>query len=615
MCGIVGIISPKGVNHEDLTRVRNRLIHRGPDSNGNWISEDKKVGFGHQRLAIVELSPLGHQPMSLYDDSFVIVFNGEIYNYLELKRQLEQIGARFRSHSDTEVIIQAYKYWGTACIDKFVGMFAFAIYDKYKQIIILARDRAGEKPLYYSYNRGTFQFASESKALNVENDLDLRGLNQYLAFGYIPNELTLNKNIRKFPKASIGIFDIHKQKLVINQYWSLPKNIDRVGQNEEILVEELGDLLDEAVKLQLRSDVPTGIFLSGGLDSSLVVAAAARNNSNKLKTFNVTFPNHEKFDESQYAKQIADHFGTDHHVIPITNLGLDVLDEIIPYLDQPIADSSIIPTHLVSKYTKKFVTVALGGDGGDELFGGYSHYNKTIQDLYLRRFGNIHVNKFMGNLAALLPAGVRGRNRLQSLRAGNAMYFRAWDTPFFDLTLRKRILSMDLQNELGEDLLEPELYKMNELAKEPIPIESMTRLDFNSYLVDDVITKVDRMSMINSLEVRAPFLDHRIIEYSFKNIGKNLKATSTNTRIIEKKLAQKMLPEDFNINRKQGFSIPLDDWLRNDSKQSFRKYLGNINRVFNQREVEKLINGQFRGRKNGSRLFSLFIINSILEKH
>lgn len=621
MCGIAGYFcSQEKISKEHLLQMSDSLRHRGPDDSGFWISPDNHVGIAHRRLSIIDLSVAGRQPMQNEDGLIQLVFNGEIYNYQEIKRTLERAGHQFMSNTDSETVIHAYEEWGDKCLNRFNGMFAFALYDyreKHRPVLFMARDRVGKKPLYYYKKEHSFYFASELKAImsavNNDMDVDYEALNFYLALGYVPGDMCIAKGVNKLPPAHALVLDTKKNTIKKWQYWELPlPDANNEGHNEDDLLDELEYLLEDSVRMRLISDVPLGVFLSGGVDSSLIVAMAARCSNTPVKTFTISFPGAGDYDESGYAKIVADYFQTDHTVLNGVNHMEDTIDQLAPFIDEPIGDSSILPTHLVSKLTRQHVTVALGGDGGDELFGGYGHYSQALLDK--KRFQHIPNWFFLGmaKVTGKMPPGMKGRNKIGSLRGG-PLEERVWGTPFFDISLRKRLLDQDLLNVLGAKIENPELYMKNILAKGTDDMDSLARLDFITTLPEDMMVKVDRASMVNSLEVRAPWLDYRLVEFAFKKVKSSLKVNGQKTRILQKRLARRLLPKELDIDRKQGFSTPMDMWLQSlEGQQWMQKSLNTNSRLFNNRFIKRLIDGELKGRSNGARLWALWGLNGIL---
>ncbi len=610
MCGIVGIVKFKNAQPFKIKRSLDKLAHRGPDDFGLFESDSGRIVLGQRRLSIIDLSAMGHQPMLSADGRFVIVFNGELYNYKEIKKFLKTKGINFISDSDTEVLLAAYEVWGEDCLAHLNGMFAFAIYDQgaanNSPTLFFARDRAGEKPFYYTYTSDSFQFASELKALNYSGKINLQALNHYLSLGYVPGDMCLFEGVQKLAPGHCGRLNLSTGALDIRRYWVLPSNQPKSEVDGADLATEAGVLIEDAVRLRLVADVPVGVLLSGGLDSSLVVAAAARVSDSPVQTFTVALPG-SSLDEAHHAQKVASFFGTRHHVLPLDKPSLDLLDGLAPFIDEPIADSSILPAWLVFGLARKHVTVALGGDGGDELFGGYSDYTTSIADD--RRWGAVPnpVMHAIASAASLLPAGVRGRNRIASLRGG-AFQQLIWGRPYFDSRLRSRLLTADAKAELGAGLEAPEYFLLDLFCKGTDPVDSMTRTHFGSILPDDFLVKVDRASMMHSLEVRAPFLDHRLIEFAFGQVPSHWKVHGGESRRLERLLSKQWLPADLDISRKQGFSIPINEWLRSEGEQGLMDRMIDLPDVIDLDEVRSLVRGHIAGRANGGRLFALIML-------
>jgi len=615
MCGIVGIVGLE--NEQELTWLHSacdKLSHRGPDASGLWVAPGGGAAFGHRRLSIIDTSSHSHQPFVSEDGQLILVFNGEIYNYLELRKELEVLGERFRTEGDTEVLLAAYRHWGSACLDRLNGMWAFAIWDGRRgpgrEHLFVARDRAGEKPFYYRRRHGRFEFASELKGLRVEGGIDLQALNHYLALGYVPGDLCMAAGVRKLPPGHAGLFDRANGKFKVWRYWQLPElEVDAAVTDGEELAEQAWNLLVDSTRLRLRSDVPTGVFLSGGLDSSLVTAAAAQLSSQPIQTFTIGNPG-SALDETAHAQLVADAFGTQHQVLPIEQPSLGLLDELAPFVDEPIADSSILPAFLISRLTRRHVTVALGGDGGDELYGGYRHYQAALCDRAQLGWLPKPALRLAAHFAAVLPAGIRGRNRVASLRAGPEQA-QIWGSSYFDIELRRRILAPDALAVLGPDLDAPERRSLALFGKHQDSVDALTRLDFQQVLPDDFLVKVDRASMANSLEVRAPFLDYRVVEHAFREIPPHWKCTSDERRRVQNLMAKKFLPKGFELNRKQGFSVPMDQWMRSINAQEQLATLPG--ELINGIEVMQLHRGQQKYRTNGARLFALFMLDKALK--
>lgn len=611
MCGIVGIASRRRVEvRETLLCQRETLRHRGPDDAGLWWSSDGCVGLAHRRLAIIDLSSMGHQPMRDSNDELCIVFNGEIYNFQDLRDDLEADGYPFRSSSDTEVILAAYRRWGTDCLQHFNGMFAFALYDGRRRRLFVARDRAGEKPLFYRLSDEGIEFASELKAL-MENPsfprrLSVEALDCYLAFGHVPGGRCILQGVNKLPPAHALTFDLETGRTKTWRYWHLPSPPEPCdGQERTGLVDELEHLLEDAVRRQLVADVPVGILLSGGVDSSLVTAMAVRLSS-KVKTFTICFPGYGKYDETDHARLIARHFGTDHVELEAEPSSVELLPMLARQFDEPMADSSMIPTYLVSKLVRQHCTVALGGDGGDELFGGYSHYNRLLW--MKERLGWIphDIRRIVSALSLrLLSVGTKGRNWLGVLGTDFERDLPLITT-HFDRQARRLLLAHS-GSTADPDGATPEAIDCTLPPRVQCLLQRATRLDFENYLPDDILVKVDRTSMLSSLEVRAPFLDYRIVEFAFGRVPSELKASATRRKILPKLLGERVLPREFDQHRKRGLSIPLGLWLREGPWREFCAdvLLADRDSLFNRRFIEQLLRGHVHGRSNSERLFGL----------
>jgi asparagine synthase (glutamine-hydrolysing) len=610
MCGIVGIASSSPVaNRAWLVAGRDALAHRGPDDVGEWWSADGRVGLAHRRLAIIDLSPAGHQPMHDAAGTLTIVFNGEIYNFLDLRRELEAKGAVFTSHSDTEVILAAYREWGVECLQRLNGMFALALHDAERRTLLLARDRAGEKPLFYRHAGDTLRFGSELKALMADPAMPRRiaaeSLDCFLAFGNIPAERCILEGFSKLPPAHALSFDIASGRADVWRYWQLPElhagGASGAG-DEAGLLDELESLLADAVRRQLIADVPVGVLLSGGVDSSLITALASRATA-KLKTFTIRFPGHGGLDETQHARLIANHFATEHIELEAQPTTADLLPRLARQFDEPMLDSSMIPTFLVSELVRQHCTVALGGDGGDELFGGYHSYDRL---LWMKsRLGRIPapVRALVSQGAEkLLPVGLKGRNWLHGL-GSDLEHSLPLIGSVFTKTPRKRLMAKYRDWPLVAESIVERL-----IPVEADLLQRATRMDFVHYLAEDILVKVDRATMLSSLEVRAPFLDRRLIEFAFGKVPSSLKTTAHDRKILLKRLAARVLPKEFDRQRKQGFSIPLASWLKAGAfRELFHDVLSAPDGLFDRRMVRGLLRGQDRGRGNGERLFALVL--------
>lgn len=610
MCGIIGLASTSPVSDRFwLKNGRDTMVHRGPDDAGEWWSVDGLVGLAHRRLSILDLSPAGHQPMRDEIRGLTIVFNGEIYNFRELRAELEQGGYLFHSSSDTEVLLAAYDSWGIDCLSHLNGMFAFALYDARRQTVFLARDRAGEKPLFYCLAQGALHFASELKALLADPSLPRRinpeGLDCYLAMGYVPGDRCMLMGFNKLPPAHALVFDLQNGTAKIWRYWGLPELNPQAtdGQVDEVaLLDELESLLEDAVRRQLVADVPVGVLLSGGVDSSLVTAMAVRASS-KVQTFTIGFPGHGALDETEHARLIARHFGTQHTELMAEPATADLLPRLAYQFDEPMVDSSMIPTFLVSQMVRQKCTVALGGDGGDELFGGYGGYSRLLwMKGRLGRFPRPLRQAIALGAEKLLPVGLKGRNWLQGLGEdlNSGLPLMA---SFYDATTRRKLMAHQ-----GDWATVAKSVMKKRVPSNSDLLQRATRMDFQNYLAEDILVKVDRASMLNSLEIRAPLLDYRLIEFAFGKVPSYLKATPQDKKILLKRLTARVLPPEFDRQRKQGFSIPLASWLKaGPFRDLFHEVLLDAGCLFDRNTVRGLLKGQDRGRSNSERLFALVL--------
>jgi asparagine synthase (glutamine-hydrolysing) len=605
MCGIVGVASRATASDgRALEAMRDRVRHRGPDDAGTWLSADACVGLAHRRLSILDLSPAGHQPMLREEGRLALTFNGEVYNYRELRDELVALGERFATGTDTEVVLAAYRQWGEGCVARLEGMFALALWDAERRRLFLARDRAGEKPLFYRHAGGRLAFASELKALMADpafpRELDRGALEFYLAYGYVPGERCILAGAAKLPPASAAVYDLERDTLRVWRYWELPAPYLGPRQDPAELVDELEGLLEASVRRQLVADVPVGILLSGGLDSSVVTALAARVSDRPVKTFTVTFPGHGVYDEAPFARQVAAHHGTEHTELPVEPATVELLPELARQYDEPLADSSMVPTYLVSRLVRRHCTVALGGDGGDELFGGYTHYNWIQRQQAVRRVTPRPVRSMVGAAAGALPVGVRGRNHLLAF-AGDARASVAAVNLYFDAATRRALVAGG-----GAGLPSPEGWKRALCDHGRTPLQMATAADFLGYLPDDILVKVDRASMLTSLEVRAPLLDRRVVEFAFGRLDDSLRATSRERKVLLRSLGRKLLPASLDLTRKRGLSVPLSAWF----KGSWGRYMESVlldpgQKLFDQGVVRGLIGAQRNGLSNTHRIYAL----------
>ncbi len=586
MCGITGfklnrnIKSPANLN-KHLNRMTDSLKHRGPDSSGSWKCNKSNIFLGHRRLSIIDLSSKGNQPMHSINKRYVIVFNGEIYNYKELKLELlEKKNIKFKNNTDTQVLLECISYFGVdGALKRIEGMFAFALWDKKDKSLYLVRDRIGKKPLYWGRSEDGILFGSEIKSLlhygNLSKDLNYKSISAFLKYSYINSPNTIFKNVWKIDPGSYIRFKNNKLKK--KKYWDLRNFISnhRKTNKSNSIESDIENLIEEATVKRLDSDVPLGIMLSGGIDSSLITSLAQKNMTHKLKTFSVRF-NEKDFDESNYARKISKILGTEHHEINIDDFSIHEIIEKIPEVyDEPFGDSSQIPTYLISQELKKSVTVALSGDGGDEIFCGYSRYfwasnfSRLIKYLtpgarkfisYVIKLTSPHKMNYLNKLLGkdFLPPHFGDRlikiANIFSCNSDNQIYSKLVSQIDPNKFLKKKF---DHEKEINLKQF-PGIYNMQ---------DAMQYLDIKTYLPGDILVKVDRASMANGLEIRSPFLDHKVIEYSFKNLTTKHKIRRGKGKYILRKILSKYLPMKLINRPKMGFGVPLASWLRNDLKE------------------------------------------------
>lgn len=609
MCGIVGRASPAGVLRSPLAeRMRDTMRHRGPDDSGLWWAPDGRVWLGQRRLAIVDPSPAGHQPMGDPTGRLHVTFSGEIYNHRHLRAELEASGHRFRSSCDTEVLLEAYRAWGTACLDRFDGMFAFALHDATAGRLFLARDRAGEKPLFYRHDADGLAFASELKALMEDPSLprrvDVAALDDYLAYGYVAGDRCMLEGFAKLAQGEAMTYDLTDGELSRWRWWRLPPPCDNVRRSDEELEEELESELRRSVALRLDADVPVGVLLSGGVDSSLVTAVAAGVASGPLRTFTVSFPGAGTFDEAPHAELVARHFGTDHKTLVAEPASVDLLPTMAAQFDEPMADSSMIPTYLLSRLIAGEAKVAVGGDGADELFGGYPHHCLLQRRARLSRVMPRPLGQLTATAGAALPLGLRGRNHLLGLGVTGPADL-AYANLYFDAASRRRLAPALRERALGRPG-SPEATKAALVDADLSLVDRATAVDFMTYLVDDILVKVDRSSMLASLEVRSPWLAAGLIELAFAEVPPRLRATPTGRKVLLRRLAQRLLPPTVDLQRKQGFSLPLERWFEGRWGHGVEEILVEAEgSPFDRAAVRRVLDLQRRGYRNTQRLFAL----------
>lgn len=573
MCGIAGKISLENreISTQEVETMNDAIKHRGPDDGGAYISPDRKVGLGHRRLSIIDLSPLGHQPMR-YLDRYEIVFNGEIYNFQEKRAELLKEGYTFASHSDTEVILALFDKYGEKCLQYLRGMFAFAIYDEQKHTLFAARDRVGKKPFKYFFDGKVFMFASELKAILTQPEYsrepDYEAIHHYLTLQYVPAPLTGFKDIKKLEPAHFLSLDLSTGTLRNEQYWKLDYS-EKLDLPESEWKKQIIDKLDESTHLRMISDVPIGAFLSGGVDSSAVVAMMARHSDKPIKTFSIGFKE-EKYNELPYARMIAEKFKTEHTEFIVEPHAIDLLPMLVKQYEEPYADSSALPTYYVSKLTREHVTVALNGDGGDENFGGYTRYAAFQISTYLDHLD--FLNRLAGKpLTGFLTKNIRTTffDRLHRFsRSLSDDYRRRYFsyTAYFTNEQKANLYTDEFKakvwNDDTYDIIASRFLESGSKNR----TEQAVYADLVTYLPEDLLAKVDIATMTVALEGRSPFLDHELLELSAK-IPFNLKLKGfNNKKYILKEALRDIIPDEVMFRPKMGFGVPIDAWFRGELK-------------------------------------------------
>ncbi|MEN8236174.1 MAG: asparagine synthase (glutamine-hydrolyzing) [Pseudomonadota bacterium] len=574
MCGIAGFVGSG--TQDDLKRMTQAIAHRGPDDAGHFIDDASPVYLGHRRLSIIDIAH-GHQPMWNQEQSIGVVFNGEIYNHQELKNELQSLGYKFQTdHCDTEVLVHGYSQWGQELPLKLNGMFAFAIYDRGHKQLFLARDRFGEKPLYYAMQKDTFFFGSELGAITAHTrfakNINVTAVQKYFAYGFIPSPHAFYQDSFKLPAGYRATYDISQQSFKTDCYWSfaIEPNSDFANRSEDDLAGELSHLLSQSVKRRLMSDVPLGVFLSGGIDSSAMLAMAARHTpASRIQSFTIGF-NEKSFDESTYAQEVANHIGSHHHqeTLDLTK-AQNLLPEVLSKLSEPLGDPSLIPTYLLCRFTRKHVKVALSGDGGDELFAGYEPFSAlSIARLY-QTIISPTLHKGVKRLVDLLP--ISGRYMSLDYKLRRALTGLSYARQLWNPVWLGSLEPSDLQDLLQQPVAPEDLYS------EAVTIWNQSKathigdktLEFYSklYLPDNILTKTDRASMMVSLESRAPFLDNDLAEFA-RRLPFKYKYRWQKKKYLLKLALMKELPHNILFRKKQGFGIPVRDWLRQIPKAS-----------------------------------------------
>ncbi len=581
MCGIVGIFdlqAKREINRDLLSRMNESQFHRGPNEGGIHI--EAGLGFGHRRLSIIDLSS-GQQPMVSRDNNVVLTFNGEIYNFMDLRKELEGLGYRFQTHCDTEVILYAWQAWGEACVDRFRGMFAFAIWDRPQQTLFLARDRLGVKPLYYAQlGNGQFIFSSELKALKehpgLPRELDPSAIEDYFGFGYVPDPKTIYKNVYKLEPGFCLTLKHGQNQYQPRQYWNVKFSVGAPRSEQEI-GEELIGRFREAVKIRMVADVPLGAFLSGGVDSSAVVAMMAGLSPDPVNTCSISFGD-PAYNESKFAAQIAGRYHTAHRVEQVDPDDFSLIDQLAGLYDEPYADSSALPTYRVCELAKKQVTVVLSGDGGDENLAGYRRHRWHTYEEHMRSWLPDSIRKpVFGTLGRAYPKAdwapkiFRAKSTLESIgRDSVEGYFHS--VSVMSNELRGKLFSAQFKRDL-QGYQAVEVFRQH-LRNAPTdnPLSQVQYLDIKTYLPGDILTKVDRASMAHALEVRVPLLDHQLVEW-LAGIPPELKLKGREGKYIFKKALEDYLPDDILYRPKMGFGVPLNAWFKGPLKDKVRDAL------------------------------------------
>lgn len=605
MCGIAGFIDFTHTSSvESLKKMTDALIHRGPDDSGYEMleTESYQIGLGNRRLSILDLSHMGHQPYWSEDRQFGVIHNGEIYNFKEIRQELEKYNFRFKSNSDTEVILKSYMQWGVNAVHKFIGMYAFAIYDNPQKKIYIFRDRAGVKPLYYYYKKNILLFSSELKSFHhhphFDKELDMDSISQFLLLGYIPQPDSIFKHTYKLKSGHYLEISLKDKKIDEKKYWDVFDyyNSPMTNISVEDAADEVEDLFKSAFQYRMVSDVPVGIFLSGGYDSGAIAALLEKSNHNNLNTFSIGF--HEKqFNEAPYAKQVAQYLGTTHTEYYCTQEdALRIIPQLADIYDEPFGDSSAIPTILLSRLTREKVKVALSGDGGDECFAGYPKYygmllchfldKKTPEILkcYIRYILSNPIFLKSINVIGIHNATIRTNKLLSGFSSKSIQDIFLANNSYFTIKETTDLLNSDLNRNLF-------LCIDGKIQRDPL--SEILALDYKTYMQDDILTKVDRATMSAGLEGREPLLDHRIIEF-VAGLPSKYKIKGTTNKYLLKKITHKHLPEKLMNRPKHGFVIPVKHWLHHQLRELLSDYLDadfvKKQNIFNYKIIENMMN-------------------------
>ena len=610
MCGILGRLSASPQTTIDDLKVASELIrHRGPDSSGFFLSNCKRVALAHNRLAILEIGDRGTQPMSSACDRYRIIFNGEIYNYRELRQELILKGIRFNSNSDTEVLLEGFVYWGKELLTRLNGPFAFAIFDQRDETLFLARDRMGEKPLYYGTYDDNFIFSSEQKAIvklsKVKHQFDTSSLISYLSRGYPMQPSSMLSGIRALLPGHFLEFDLNTKRRKSLPFWTPAFGRPRQHLEARDLITKLRTLFNDAVRLQLHCDVPACVLLSGGLDSSLITAFASQHTTD-IKTFTVKFSGYPQFDEAQSARDVAQHFATDHTEIEGGELSPSLIERMAEKLDSPINDSSLLPTFYVYSEVGKFCKVALGGDGGDELFGGYKHYSR-LRLLQKSLGGNTaFLPRFFSQwLKRRVSSGHRVRNWIPTL-SENLNYGCPNIREITDLFEAQNLLLLGDRSRFDKAFYADWDQISSGMGS---ALSNAISADFKGYLPESILVKTDRTSMLNSVEARAPFLDVNLVNFALNEVPDDYKASASGRKILLKNLGGSVLPAKFDFQRKLGFNLPLNDLIRRGEWHAyFRNVLESEYDFLDRSLCKKMLQAQQNGANHADKLFGIVLL-------
>ncbi|MBP9150862.1 MAG: asparagine synthase (glutamine-hydrolyzing) [Flavobacteriales bacterium] len=618
MCGIAGKLffdRQRSVDIQEIKRMADTIAHRGPDDDGYYVKDN--VGLGFRRLSIIDLHT-GHQPLSNAHGNIWITFNGEVYNYQEEREKLIQKGYQFKTRTDTEVIVNLYEEYGENCVDHLRGMFAFVIWDQRKNLLFGARDRFGIKPFYYYLDNEQFVWGSEIKVIRAANgvqyDLNAAALDDYVTYGYILSERSIFTTIKKLKPGFTFVLNMNNGSFQERKYWDIGFQPD-FSIKESEWEERVLALIQESVKLRMIADVPLGAFLSGGIDSSAVVAMMAMASDRPIKTFSIGFKE-AKFNELEHARVLAEKYGTEHHEMIVEPESIGLMDTLVDAYDEPFADSSAIPTYYVSKFAREHVTVALSGDGGDEVFAGYTRYSK-MKKLHERPLNNRFVNSAVfGSMHSLLPDSMAGKglSYYLSLDSGHIGAYMGIFKPYE----RERMYTATMKERLAGQWSENHMISTIDSIDADF-ISKMQGNDMKNYLVDDILTKVDRVSMANSLEVRVPLLDHKLFELSAK-IPSHFKINDKGLKMILKNTMKPYLPQSTIGHPKQGFGVPLSVWFKDDLRQYVNDLLLSdsalIKEYITPAQTKKIIEGHLKGTRDFSfKIWNLLFLESWLQRN